>query len=204
MSARTGKLVARPLATRHDSQSLSDEELLQAVLARDEPAWREFVRRFTQPLRDAIQAATDETLSEQEHGDVIGEFWLRLLERDMARLRAFNPSRGTPLTTWLGLRVSQVAYEHARRAGDAAQTVASCDVDDLPDLRPPPTVDVRQRTGRMLRVDEVAKRWDLNVKTVYGMIERGELPARRCGRVLRVPKHVIESIEQGRVVSPRR
>jgi excisionase family DNA binding protein len=51
----------------------------------------------------------------------------------------------------------------------------------------------------MMRVEEVAERWDLNVKTVYAMIARGELPARRCGRVLRVPRAVVESMEQASV-----
>jgi excisionase family DNA binding protein len=56
----------------------------------------------------------------------------------------------------------------------------------------------------MLRVEEVARRWDLNVKTVYGMIERKELPARRCGRVLRVPRSVVESYEQASVTPERK
>ncbi len=58
--------------------------------------------------------------------------------------------------------------------------------------------------GTMLRVEEVAKRWDLNVKTVYGMIERKELLARRCGRVLRVPRSVVESYEQASVAPERK
>jgi excisionase family DNA binding protein len=51
----------------------------------------------------------------------------------------------------------------------------------------------------MLRVEDVAVRWGLNVKTVYAMIERGELVARRFGRVLRIPRAVVESIEQASV-----
>ena len=53
----------------------------------------------------------------------------------------------------------------------------------------------------MLRVEDVAARWKLNVKTVYAMIERGELSARRFGRVLRVPRALVESLEQASVVS---
>ena len=55
----------------------------------------------------------------------------------------------------------------------------------------------------MMKVEEVAERWDLNPKTVYGMIERGELVSRRCGRVIRVPRHVVESFEQASVASER-
>jgi len=53
----------------------------------------------------------------------------------------------------------------------------------------------------MMRVDELARRWDLNVKTIYAMIERGELTARRFGRVLRVPRSVVDSLEQASAVS---
>ena len=51
----------------------------------------------------------------------------------------------------------------------------------------------------MMRVEDVAARWDVSTKTVYGMIDRGDLAARRCGRVLRVPRRVIESFEQASV-----
>ena len=55
--------------------------------------------------------------------------------------------------------------------------------------------------GTMLRVEDVAARWGLNPKTVYAMIERGELAARRFGRVLRVPRSLVESLEQASVAS---
>ena len=55
----------------------------------------------------------------------------------------------------------------------------------------------------MLRVEEVAARWRLNVKTVYSMIERGELAARRFGRVLRIPRAAVEQLEQASVAPER-
>ncbi len=55
----------------------------------------------------------------------------------------------------------------------------------------------------MLRVEEVAARWRINVKTVYGMIQRGELSARRCGRLIRVPRSVVERFEQASVAPER-
>jgi excisionase family DNA binding protein len=188
---------------RVDHRCSTDDDLLLAVLERDELAWREFERRFSAPLHDAVVAATDPPLADDEVDDVVADFWLRLLERDMQRLRSYDARRGTPLATWLALRISQVAYKRARRQCAEPHTVPLQDIEEVADLRASPLPDLR-RHGPMMRVEDVAKRWDLNVKTVYGMIERGELPARRCGRVLRVPKHVVESAEQGRVVSPRR
>jgi excisionase family DNA binding protein len=48
----------------------------------------------------------------------------------------------------------------------------------------------------MLTVEEVAARWAVSPKTLYGMIQRGELVARRIGRVLRIPRAEVESVEQ--------
>lgn len=78
----------------------------------------------------------------------------------------------------------------------------------IPPLRRPrSSVSMDMRTkrtneaGTMMRVEDVAARWALNPKTVYAMIERGELVARRFGRVLRVPRSLVESIEQASVAS---
>jgi excisionase family DNA binding protein len=187
--------------TRFDHRWSTDEDLLPSVLERDEAAWREFERRFTTPLRDAVLAATDSPLADDQVDDVVADFWLRLLESDMQSLRTYDARRGTPLVTWLALRISQLAYERVRRQCAEPHTVPLQDIAEVADPRPSLVPDLR-RHGPMMRVEDVAKRWDLNAKTVYGMIERGELPARRCGRVLRVPKQVVESVEQGRVVSP--
>jgi excisionase family DNA binding protein len=184
----TRQHVADKIKNVSDPTRLDDDALLVRVLERDEHAWRELERRFSGQLRDAALAATDPQLEDQEIDDVIADFWLRLIERDMQRLRSYDARRRTPLATWLALRVSQVAYERARRHCAAPNIVPLQDIADVADVRPLPTPDLR-RHGPMMRVEDVAKRWDLNVKTVYGMIERGELPARRCGRVLRVPKH---------------
>jgi excisionase family DNA binding protein len=62
-----------------------------------------------------------------------------------------------------------------------------------------PTSAANEHRKTMFRVEDLARRWDLNVKTIYAMIERGELSARRFGRVLRVPWSVVDSLEQASV-----
>lgn len=53
----------------------------------------------------------------------------------------------------------------------------------------------------VLSVQELARRWGVDVKTIYQAIERGQLPAIRIGkRVIRIPRAIIEQMEQGRVV----
>jgi len=61
-----------------------------------------------------------------------------------------------------------------------------------------------EANGTMMRVEELAVRWDVNPKTIYAMIARGELPVRRFGRVMRVPRRVIESFEQASVAPERK
>jgi excisionase family DNA binding protein len=55
-----------------------------------------------------------------------------------------------------------------------------------------------------MRVEEVAKRWGIDRKTVYGMIDRGQLVSRRCGRLVRIPRRAVESFESQASVSPER
>jgi excisionase family DNA binding protein len=55
----------------------------------------------------------------------------------------------------------------------------------------------------MLRPEDVARRWGVNVKTVYAAIRRRQLPVKRLGeRVLLIPRRAVEEIEQGRVALP--
>jgi excisionase family DNA binding protein len=56
-------------------------------------------------------------------------------------------------------------------------------------------------TATLISVPKLAERWDVDVKTLYGMIERGELPAVRLGRLIKISLAVVASLEsQGRVV----
>jgi len=93
---------------------------LSAVLDRDETAWRRFVAEYDAPLRAVVRHATEAThpLSDDQVDEVMGDFWLALVAHNMRLLRAFNPSRGASLLTWLTFHVAQLAYEHVRRVGE--------------------------------------------------------------------------------------
>lgn len=178
-------MLARQKAGRAD-----DMTLIERVLRRDEQAWRELVSANEPTLRALIQE--NEELSEADAEDVLAELWLRVLDDDRQRLRRFAATRPATLGAWLAMQASQVA--HAFMAKRGPTTIS---IDELPPIADRPTLP--RPSPRMMKVEEVAERWDLNTKTVYGMIERGELAARRCGRVIRVPRHVVESFEQASV-----
>ena len=56
----------------------------------------------------------------------------------------------------------------------------------------------------LLSLRELAARWGVDVKTLRGMIDRGELPVVRLGRLIRVPVAVIRSIESQGSAAPAR
>lgn len=194
---------AKALASsRADLRTFADSDVVRITLDGDQAGWREIMRRFDEPLRQAIVDASIDPANPSDVDDLMGDFWLSLVEADMRRLRAFNPSRGAALLSWLTIQlVQQLRAQEQRRAAEPeiaplveAKLVA--DPNPLPQPR-------RTTRGTMMRVEDVAERWDLNVKTVYAMIARHELPARRFGRVMRVPRRVVECMEQASV-SPER
>jgi hypothetical protein len=89
-------------------RDMSKSELMSRVLARDQRAWREFVRAHESALREVAR----EIVGESEVDDVLGDFWLLLLEDDMRRLRNVSAD---DIGAWLGVLVSQVAANQARR-----------------------------------------------------------------------------------------
>src|SRR5439155_17160307 len=99
---------------RSKTTTCGDGELLDAVLARDARAWRELVRRYESTLRDAIfdSVIGEREFTETEIDDVLGDFWLLVLEDDLRRLRGF---RGDDLAGWLSMFASQVAVNRLRR-----------------------------------------------------------------------------------------
>jgi excisionase family DNA binding protein len=174
-----------------------DDGLIVRVLRRDERAWRQLVRRYEPTLRSLL--ADDDEVAPAQVDDVLGDLWLRLMEDDLRRLRAFAASKSAPLSAWLAMQATQVAFAHAQKRHDTPTTVSLDDVPEIADTRRFPAP-----APRLMRVEDVAERWDLNIKTVYGMIERGELVSRRCGRLIRIPRHVVESFEQASVAPERK
>lgn len=57
------------------------------------------------------------------------------------------------------------------------------------------------KSPSFLSVEEIAKDSDTSTKTVYKMIEAGQIPAVRFGRLLRVPRASWERIKNGEVAA---
>ena len=147
--------------------SKTDTELVASTVAGDQAGWREMMRRYDVGLREAIRDAAIVSLDDADIDDVMGDFWLSLVDDDKRRLRSFNPSRGAALLSWLTIQLIQDLRKREQKRAEEPETVS---------LDPSGEVDARpRRPSTMMRVEEIAERWDLNVKTVYAMIARGEL-----------------------------
>lgn len=97
---------------------MRSDDLLKAVLARDQAAWRKLVARYEPALRRSIRNLDDERqISDDEIDDVLADFWLLLLEDDLRRLRGFDASGGSDLGGWLALVAAEVARKELRRRG---------------------------------------------------------------------------------------
>jgi excisionase family DNA binding protein len=196
-----GLAAKQPLAVQGDLRTADDAQLVRATLANDQAAWRELMRRHAGALREAARDAGDQ-ISEADADDVVADLWLSLIENNMRALRSFDASRGAALLSWLTIRLTQLIYRRDAKRVDEPETVTLAEAEKLPTSIEPETAPVAERT--LLRVEEVARRWGLDRKTVYGMIERGEITARRCGRLVRIPRKVIESFESQASVAPER
>ena len=100
---------------------LDDEELALMMLRRDEQAWREFVQRFEPLLRfqvgKTLAHAIHVLLDSDAIDDVIGDFYLHIVEGDMQKLRYWLAgSRQAALRSFLGKVATGIAIDHIKYA----------------------------------------------------------------------------------------
>jgi excisionase family DNA binding protein len=180
-------------AASTDARELDDARLVRAAVAHDLSAWRELMRRHTAALLEAARDAGSST--EVDADELVARLWRWLADDDMRQLRAFDATRGAALLSWLAVRLCRLAN---------APSAAPASPADAPPEPPRDTSGADYADSPFLTVDAVARRWALDRKTVYAMIERGQLSARRCGRLVRIPRKLIESFESQASVDPER
>jgi RNA polymerase sigma-70 factor (ECF subfamily) len=129
------------LATTFKYAQMEDLHLLDAVLIRDEGAWQELIRRFRGLIHHCINVAlrrSDGVLSLEDQDEVFCEVCASLLRNDMARLRRFDPHRGTKLGTWIGLIAIRTCYDHLRAAARRPAVEEDNGIHEREDERPGP------------------------------------------------------------------
>ena len=107
--------VLKPLLP--DYRSIPDGPLLESVLAKDQLAWRELMRRYRALIFRCITrvaAKYDAVLSNEDANEIFGDMCFNLLRDNMRKLRAYDPARGAKLGSWLGLLSINTAYDYLR------------------------------------------------------------------------------------------
>jgi RNA polymerase sigma-70 factor (ECF subfamily) len=175
-------------------RDLSDGALLERVLAREELAWVELVRRYRGLIFRCIMKVTTKyasVLSSEDTTEIFADVCLNLLRDDMRKLRAYDPARGSKLGSWLGLISIHTAYDflrsHARQplldrldgaverasveAGPEEQVIAHERWQHvgrmLEDFSDRDRTFVELYFERGLEPDAVAEAMNISVKTVY-------------------------------------
>ena len=116
-------------------RELDDVALAEAMVERDDAAWREFVHRFDPPLRRLIARtmarAMRLALDSDALDDVMGDFYLAVVENDMRKVRAWlGGARQAALVRWLGLIARGIAIDHIRLAFNHQTDRISLDDED--------------------------------------------------------------------------
>jgi RNA polymerase sigma-70 factor (ECF subfamily) len=100
-----------------DLTALTEGALLGAVFSRSEHAWRELLRRFRPLIFRCVHKVAvkhEAHLSNEDINEIFSEVCFNLLRDDMRKLRAWDPARGSKLSTWLGLIAMNTAYDFLR------------------------------------------------------------------------------------------
>jgi len=97
----------------------SDLELRDRMLDRDRHAWLEFHRRFDRLVIRCIHKVALRFrghIGDEDLREIHAQFLFDLTNRDMRRLRAYEPDRGSKLGTWIGMIATNTAWDYVRAA----------------------------------------------------------------------------------------
>lgn len=121
-------------------RTLTDTEILDRMLARDEDAWVEFHRRFDRLIWSSIHKVAvrfGAVFSPEDAREVYAVFFASLWSNDMHKLRTFDPARGNKLGTWLSMLVTHGTYDHLRSFARHPTWEPLSAAEDIPDADDP-------------------------------------------------------------------
>jgi RNA polymerase sigma-70 factor (ECF subfamily) len=164
----------------------TDRELLERMLVREGKAWREFHRRFDRLIYRCIHKVTvrfRSVLAEEDVQEIFCQLLVDLSARDMHKLRAFEPTRGNKLSSWIGLLATNAAWDYLRSVARRPPTTEVAEAEQLRSDDHDPHAELvnealqelssKDRTFVQLYYveglapEEVAEEMSVSVKTVY-------------------------------------
>ena len=195
-------------ATAKNPAEWTDRELLRKVLRSDARGWAELVRRFRPLIYRCITKVTLKyapTLGAADLDEIYADVMMQLVRDEMHKLRIYNPSRGTKLSSWLGMISVNAAYDFLRSAGrrplldkvdGAIDPHQECDRTPLDQLiekerwdhlnelladftdKDRTFVELYYQKG--LEADEIAAEMQISLKTVYSKKHKIRAHLMRC------------------------
>jgi RNA polymerase sigma-70 factor (ECF subfamily) len=171
-----------------------DLVLIDAMIANEPIAWREFQKRFDRLIHRCITKVTrrfSSIVSQDDVREVYATLYVSLLANDKHKLRTFDPERGNRFSSWIGLLAINCAYDYLRTLKREPQKEQLADnselVCDLPDpfeltaeheraaLAQKTLEDFSEKDrtfaalyfGEGMDPTEIATRMNISVKTVY-------------------------------------
>lgn len=185
----------RPLASCVGSEyslSAADEQvLLQGVLEGRTSAWRAFQVQFDRLILRSITRALGREVSPDDIQEVYATLLVQLVADDMRKLRSFDASRGTRLSSWVAMLATHCAYDFMRSSRFEACRAPLSEAEVIPCRCPSPleTIEHKEQAalltwllgtlpdkdrefvdlyfGEELPPEEIAERMRISVKTVY-------------------------------------
>jgi RNA polymerase sigma-70 factor, ECF subfamily len=188
-----GELSGAPARDRVASPAEEDMKLVSALLTNDAAAWREFQQRYDRLVLRCITKVTKRfaSVSQDDVREIYAQLFLSLLANGKAKLRAFDPARGSRFSSYVGMLAIHCAYDWLRAVrreppreplGEAIELTS-----ELPDpfeataqseraglaARVMESFSERDRTfaalyfGEGMEPHEIARSMKISVKTVY-------------------------------------
>jgi RNA polymerase sigma-70 factor (ECF subfamily) len=180
-------------ADRRQPDRPGDEAaLIRALIANLPTAWREFKLRYDALILRCIAKTTRRFASVPacDVRDIYAQLLISLLANDRAKLRAFDPSRGSRFSSYLGMLAIHCAYDHLRAVRREPRRVELSEAHGLPGEEDPHEVAVQHERaalaaqmleafserdrvfaalyfGEGLEPTEIARSMNISLKTVY-------------------------------------
>jgi RNA polymerase sigma-70 factor (ECF subfamily) len=98
-------------------EARGDSELVAAMIADEEEAWREFRARYDALVLRSITNVTRRfptLVGPDDAHDIHASFYLSLVAQGRRKLRAFDAGRGAHLWSWVRVLAVHAAYDHLR------------------------------------------------------------------------------------------
>jgi RNA polymerase sigma-70 factor (ECF subfamily) len=184
---------AHPVDLPSPAPANDDSSFVDALVANRAPAWREFQQRYDRIIMRCITKVTRSfaAVSADDVREIYAQLYLSLVANGHAKLRAFDASRGSSLSSYVGMLAIHCAYDWLRTVRREPQREMLAAAEELSSELPDPYEETERQErvklaatimagfserdrvfaalyfGEGLEPDEIARSMNISVKTVY-------------------------------------